>query len=123
MVKPLDFFIENRYLKRAGLDYWDKVDIQVWDSFSDVIKAYANSKIYLATTKAERSYHQVQYNHDDMLVFGRETRGLPDDILNAYPEQRIRIPMLDIGRSLNLSNSAAIMIYEALRQQQFPGLR
>ena len=123
LVKPLGFSIEDRYLKRAGLDYWDKVDIQVWDSFSDVIKAYASSKIYLATTKAERSYHQVQYNQDDMLVFGRETRGLPDDILNAYPEQRIRIPMLDIGRSLNLSNSAAIMIYEALRQQQFPGLR
>lgn len=123
LVKPLGFSIEDRYLKRAGLDYWDKVEVNVWDSFWDIIKNYPGSNIYLATTKAEKSYHKVQYKEDDMLVFGCETRGLPGEILDAFKQNQIRIPMLDIGRSLNLSNSAAIILYEALRQQDFSGLR
>jgi tRNA (cytidine/uridine-2'-O-)-methyltransferase len=123
LVKPLGFSIEDRYLKRAGLDYWDKVEVKLWDSFKEWEKHYQNAGIYLATTKAARSCYEVEYHPDDMLVFGCETRGLPEEILKRYSGQQIRVPMLDIGRSLNLSNSAAIILYEALRQNNFPGLR
>lgn len=123
LVKPLGFSIEDRYLKRAGLDYWDKVDIRLWNNFDDVINEYGARKIYLATTKATHSYNEIEFHNSDILVFGRETRGLPQDILDRFPEQQIRIPMLDMGRSLNLSNSVAIILYEALRQNGYPGLR
>jgi len=123
LVKPLGFSIEDRYLKRAGLDYWDKVEVKLYDSFQQVVEAYHDSNIYLATTKARRSYNEVLYKPDDMLVFGCETKGLPWEILQRYPEQLIRIPMLDIGRSLNLSNSVAIILYEALRQNNFLNLK
>jgi tRNA (cytidine/uridine-2'-O-)-methyltransferase len=123
LVKPLGFSIEDRYLKRAGLDYWDKVDIKLWDNFDDIIEEYGTEKIYLATTKAPKSYDEIKFNNNDILVFGCETRGLPQEILDKFPEQQIRIPMLDIGRSLNLSNSVAIILFEALRQNDFPGLR
>jgi tRNA (cytidine/uridine-2'-O-)-methyltransferase len=123
LVKPLGFSIEDRYLKRAGLDYWDKVDIKLWDNFDDIIKEYGTEKIYLATTKAPKSYDEIKFNNNDILVFGCETRGLPQEILDKFPEQQIRIPMLDIGRSLNLSNSVAIILFEALRQNDYPGLR
>lgn len=123
LVKPLGFSIEDRYLKRAGLDYWEYVDVKVWDSFNDFLAAHPDQRLWLATTKASKSYEMVKYQMDDILVFGRETRGLPEKILEQFPEQQIRIPMLDIGRSLNLSNSAAILLFEALRQNDFPGLR
>lgn len=123
LVKPLGFSIEDRYLKRAGLDYWDKVEVILWDSYQELESQYTQNKKYLATTKAPRSYCEVEYGPDDMLVFGCETRGLPAELLNHGTGQLIRIPMLDIGRSLNLSNSAAIVLYEALRQQKFPGLK
>lgn len=123
LVKPLGFSIEDRYLKRAGLDYWHLVNLRIWDSFDDIINENGSAKIYLATTKADHSYHEVKYDTDSILVFGRETRGLPDNILASFPDRKIRIPMLDIGRSLNLANSAAIVLYEALRQTGFPGLR
>lgn len=123
LVKPLGFSIDDRYLKRAGLDYWDKVEVKEWDSFEEVVENYRNNNIYLATTKAQTSYEEVEYRLDDMLVFGCETRGLPQEILERYPRQQIRIPMLDIGRSLNLSNSVAIILYEVLRQNKFPYLK
>lgn len=123
LIKPLGFSLEDRYLKRAGLDYWPYVDLQVWDSFSALQEAHPNAVFYLATTRAQKRYDQVQYRYDDFLVFGRETKGLPDWILDMFPENCIRIPMLDIGRSLNLSNSVAVVLFEALRQQGFPGLR
>lgn len=123
LVKPLGFSIEDRYLKRAGLDYWDKVEVKLYDSFQQLEECYPRSVMYLATTKAEQRYHEVAYGLDDMLVFGCETRGLPPEILERYSEQQIRIPMLNIGRSLNLSNSAAIILYEALRQNKFTDLR
>ncbi|MGR6835147.1 tRNA (cytidine(34)-2'-O)-methyltransferase [Syntrophomonas erecta] len=123
LVKPLGFSISDRYLKRAGLDYWDKVEVKVWENFEEVLYHYPEGNKYLATTKAEHSYHEVNYSLSDMVVFGAESRGLSPSILKRFPEQLIRIPMLDIGRSLNLSNSAAIIIYEALRQMNFPGLR
>ncbi|HWP95977.1 MAG TPA: tRNA (cytidine(34)-2'-O)-methyltransferase [Syntrophomonadaceae bacterium] len=123
LVRPLGFSLEDRYLKRAGLDYWDKVEVKVWDSFQEVEAAYPDLEIYLATTHAERSYHEVSYGMNTMLVLGRESKGLPENLMNRYPERRIRIPMLDIGRSLNLSNAAAILMFEVLRQNGFAGLK
>ncbi len=123
LVKPLGFSIEDRYLKRAGLDYWDYVDIKVWDSFEELHASYKDRRFILATTKAAKSYHEVDYQGDDMLVFGKETKGLPEKILNAFPDTQVRIPMLDIGRSLNLSNSAAVILFEGLRQMGFPELK
>jgi tRNA (cytidine/uridine-2'-O-)-methyltransferase len=123
LVKPLGFSIEDRYLKRAGLDYWDQVQVRVWDSFQELYNKYQDHRFYLATTRASRSYVSVPYEPEDMLVFGKETRGLPMEIIDLFSEHCIRIPMLDIGRSLNLSNSVAIVVYEALRQQGFPGLK
>jgi len=123
LVKPLGFSIEDRYLKRAGLDYWDKVDIRVWDSFWEMVAGLPQGNIYLATTKAVNRYDKVKYQAEDILIFGSESKGLPEEILAAYPESQVRIPMLDIKRSLNLSNSAAVILYEALRQLGFPGLK
>ncbi len=123
LVRPLGFSLEDRYLKRAGLDYWEHVRVVVWNSFQEVVQANPNGRFLLATTKARNSYHQVRYEPEDFLVFGKETAGLPEDILAMFPESHIRIPMRDLGRSLNLSNSVAIILYEALRQQGYPGLR
>ncbi len=123
LVKPLGFSLEDRYLKRAGLDYWNEVEVKTWESFTEFAAAMPDHNFYLATTHAEHSYHDFAYDPDDILVFGRETRGLPPDLLAAHPEKQIRIPMRDLGRSLNLANSVAIILYEALRQQGYPGLR
>ncbi|MGS0765532.1 tRNA (cytidine(34)-2'-O)-methyltransferase [Syntrophomonas curvata] len=123
LVKPLGFSVEDRYLKRAGLDYWDRVEVKLWDNFRELEEHYRNIRMYLATTKASRTCYEAEYSLGDMLVFGCETRGLPEEILKRYSEHQVRIPMLDIGRSLNLSNSAAIILYEALRQNKFPGLK
>ncbi|HRY13328.1 MAG TPA: tRNA (cytidine(34)-2'-O)-methyltransferase [Syntrophomonadaceae bacterium] len=123
LVKPLGFSITDRYLKRAGLDYWDQVEVRVWESFTDFSQANQDCRFYLATTHASRNYHQIRYFPEDVLVFGCETRGLPPHILAAFPEGQIRIPMRDIGRSLNLSNSAAIILFEALRQNGYAGLK
>ncbi|SHG70020.1 tRNA (cytidine/uridine-2'-O-)-methyltransferase [Thermosyntropha lipolytica DSM 11003] len=122
LVKPLGFSLEDRYLKRAGLDYWDKVEVTVWEDFYEVREFFEGNNIYLATTRGDKFYHQVEYTRDDVLVFGCETKGLPDWILSMYPQNRIRIPMRNIGRSLNLANAAAIILYEALRQTGFKGL-
>jgi tRNA (cytidine/uridine-2'-O-)-methyltransferase len=123
LIKPLGFSLADRYMKRAGLDYWEHVKLQVWNDFEEFAAAYAHRKLYLATTKANASYDQVHYLPDDVIVFGCETRGLSKEILERYPQQLIRIPMIDMGRSLNLSNSVAVILYEALRQEGFPGLR
>ena len=123
LVKPLGFSVEDRYLKRAGLDYWDKVEVKIWERFEDLAQEYKGKQFYLATTHAARGYHEYCYKQDDLFVFGRETRGLSAEILAAYPDTQIRIPMVDLGRSLNLANSAAIILFEALRQNGFPGLR
>lgn len=123
LVKPLGFSLDDRYLKRAGLDYWDQVEVKVWNGFAEVRAAYCGSNFYLATTKARRCYDEVAYRADDFLVLGRETRGLPEDLLQENQDFAIRIPMRDLGRSLNLANTAAILLFEALRQQSFPGLK
>lgn len=123
LVKPLGFSVEDRYLKRAGLDYWDKVEVRIWESFGQFSAAFKGYRFYLATTHATRSYHENKYERDDVFIFGRETRGLSTDLLTAYPDSQIRIPMLDIGRSLNLANSVAIILYEAIRQNDYSGLK
>jgi len=123
LVKPLGFSLEDRYLKRAGLDYWDKVEVRIWESIDEFFASFHGYRFYLATTHAPRAYHEYKYEQDDVFIFGRETRGLPADLLAAYPDNQIKIPMLDIGRSLNLANSAAIILFEALRQVGYPGLK
>jgi len=123
LIKPLGFLLADRYMKRAGLDYWDQVQLKVWENFAEFAAAYNDRKMYLASTKAAYSYEQIQYQSDDVFIFGCETRGLSPQILASYPEQMIRIPMIDIGRSLNLANSVAIILYEGLRQNNFLGLR
>lgn len=123
LVKPLGFSLEDRYLKRAGLDYWDKVDVNTWESFDEVQRHLAGRIFHFATTRTGRCYADIQYQLEDVLVFGKETAGLPAALLNTHPESLVRIPMRDLGRSLNLANAAAIILYEALRQNGFSGLR
>ncbi|QDR81059.1 tRNA (uridine(34)/cytosine(34)/5-carboxymethylaminomethyluridine(34)-2'-O)-methyltransferase TrmL [Sporomusa termitida] len=123
LVKPLGFSLEDRYLKRAGLDYWHLVKVHVHENFGEVLTGYHGHRIFFNTTKADRCHSEIVYQADDLLVFGKETAGLPPSLLTAYPENCIRIPMLDEARSLNLSNAVAVVVYEALRQQGFAGLR
>lgn len=122
LVKPLGFELSDKYLKRAGLDYWSLVDVKVYEGFEELLKCYPKGRFFYATTKAPRDYSQAQYEKDDFIVFGKESRGLPENLLGRVYDQCIRIPMVKDARSLNLSNSVAILIYEGLRQQQFAGL-
>lgn len=122
LVKPLGFSLDDRYMKRAGLDYWFLADVRVHESWEDFLKANPDARMHYATTKAPRDYCQAKYSPDDFLVFGRETRGLDEELLARNYEKCVRIPMRPEARSLNLSNSVAIVLYEALRQLDFPGL-
>lgn len=123
LVRPLGFSVDDKALKRAGLDYWHLVDITYYDSFEEVMEKNKNGKFYFATTKTKNKYTDVKYSEDSFLVFGKETKGLPEDLLRANSETCITIPMrTDLGRSLNLSNSVNIILYEALRQLDFPFL-
>ncbi|WP_073507642.1 tRNA (uridine(34)/cytosine(34)/5-carboxymethylaminomethyluridine(34)-2'-O)-methyltransferase TrmL [Streptobacillus notomytis] len=119
LIKPLGFEIDDKHIKRTGLDYWQYVDLKIWESFEEFLENKGKGKIYFATTKTDKKYSDVKFEEDDYIMFGPESRGLPEEILNKYKEQNITIPMLKIGRSLNLSNSAVIILYEALRQQNF----
>jgi len=125
LVKPLGFSIDDRQLKRAGLDYWPFVKLFVHESLAEFIAAYSHNRMFLATTKGEKLYTEVSYRDEDMLVFGKETAGLPLAFINAHKENTIRIPMSADTRfrSLNLSNSTGIILYEALRQLGFPELK
>lgn len=123
LVRPLGFSVEDKYLKRAGLDYWYLVDIHYYDSVYEVLEKYKDNPRYLLTTKAHKRYTDVQYAPDSLLIFGKETAGLPEKLRNEYADCCVRIPMIAEARSLNLSNSVAIVAYEALRQQpDFGGL-
>lgn len=123
LVKPLGFSVDDKYLKRAGLDYWNLVKVHYHDSIEDVLEKYVKHNFYFNTTKASKKHSDVAYMADDLLVFGKETAGLPESLLAKYPESCVRIPMLNEARSLNLSNAAAIVVYEALRQQNYINLR
>ena len=122
LVKPLGFELSDKYLKRAGLDYWHMMTYEVHEGWEDFLEAYPDAILHYATTKAPRDYCQVEYGPDDFLVFGRETRGLDEALLANNYDRCVRIPMVEDARSLNLSNSVAVVLYEALRQQGFPGL-
>ena len=122
LIKPLGFSVEDKYLKRAGLDYWKLLDIRYYENFQDFLDKNPNAKIWMATTKAKHVYSDVTFGENDYLMFGKESAGIPEEILLQYLDTAIRIPMLEAARSLNLSNSVAIIIYEALRQQGFPGM-
>ncbi|MDU3087651.1 MULTISPECIES: tRNA (cytidine(34)-2'-O)-methyltransferase [Peptoniphilus] len=120
LIRPLGFSVDDSHLKRAGLDYWHLVDISYYDSYDELVEKYPDNNFYLASTKAKKKYTDVEYKDGDFIVFGPETRGLPEDLIFANYENAIRIPMLkDFGRSLNLSNSANIILFEALRQLDF----
>lgn len=120
LVKPLGFSVEDKHLKRAGLDYWHLLDIRYYENFKELREQYLNNTFYFVTTKGQRFYTEVQYAEDDFLVFGKETAGLPKEILDSNKKSCIRIPMINDVRSLNLSNSVAIVLYEAWRQLRFP---
>lgn len=122
LIRPLGFSTDDKHLKRAGLDYWQYLDLHYYDSFTDFAQKYPQGRFFFATTKSRRCYTEAKYQADDFLVFGKETAGLSPQILEAYTGQTIRIPMLRDIRSLNLANSVAIILYEALRQQSFPNL-
>lgn len=123
LVKPLGFSVDDRSLKRAGLDYWHLVKVHYHENFSEILQQYEGHKFYYNTTKAQRRYDEICYDDRDFLVFGKETAGLPEEILAANKEHCIRIPMIADARSLNLSNAVAVVAYEALRQLGYQGLR
>lgn len=119
LVKPLGFSLDEKQIKRSGLDYWHLVKIKVWENYEELVEAYPESKFYYATTKTTRRYSDVKYGENDFIVFGPESRGIPAEIREKNEETCITIPMIKMGRSLNLSNSAAIVLYEAMRQNDF----
>lgn len=123
LIEPLGFSLSEKALKRAGMDYWASLDVTVYRDFEDFLEKNPGAKIYMATTKGRRVYSDVKFEENAYLMFGREGGGIPEEILVRYPEAAIRIPMLGDTRSLNLSNSAAIVLYEALRQHGFRDLR
>lgn len=123
LIKPLGFDISDKWVKRCGLDYWHLVDLHVYENLDDYFAQNGDEGLFLATTKAPRSYAQADLSAGNVaLVFGKETAGLPEWLREKYRERCIRIPMISEARSLNLSNSVAILAYETLRQQGFPGL-
>jgi len=117
LVKPLGFSLDDRELRRAGLDYWEEVPLQLWDSFDALLRSQpSGTRYFFLTTKSKRPYYEVRFQRDDFLVFGRETKGLPQDLLAANTNHCITIPM-DGTRSLNLATAVAIVLFEAVRQQ------
>ena len=123
LIRPLGFTIDDKKLKRAGLDYWHHLDITYYDGLEDFYAKNPNAKVYYFTTKAKHVYTQITYPDPVFIMFGKETKGLPEDLLYAHPEECVRLPMRDGLRSLNLSNTVAVAVYEILRQGNFEGLR
>jgi len=125
LVKPLGFSIDDKHMKRAGLDYWSLIKLHVHDSLDEFLEKYKDATMYLAETGGEKSYVSVNFKDDDMILFGKETAGLPKSLIESNKESVIRIPMTtDIKfRSLNLSNAVNIVLFEALRQLDFPNLK
>lgn len=123
LVRPLGFEVSDKYLKRAGLDYWDAVKIEYWDSFDELVGAYPRGNFYFFTTKGRKIYSDTAFCEGDFLVFGKETKGLPEELLKAHPEKCLRVPMINETRSLNLSNTVALAVYEGLRQHEFKGFK
>ena len=123
LIKPLGFDISDRQLKRAGLDYWQYLDITVYENLGEFFERNAGGRFFFCTTKAKKSYADIEYKDGDYFIFGKETKGLPEELLAENMSSCIRIPMLETLRSLNLSNSVAIVVYEALRQTGFENMQ
>lgn len=124
LIEPLGFTLNEKKIKRAGLDYWNKLKLYIYSDFEDFLEKNpkAKTRLYMATTKAEKTYSEVSYEEDDYIMFGKESAGIPEEILIRDKESCIRIPMWGDIRSLNLSNSVSIILYEAYRQLGFEGL-
>lgn len=123
LIEPLGFRLNEKDIKRAGMDYWEHLQVQRYINFEEFKKTHPDAKIWMATTKAKLTYTDVNYGPDDFIMFGKESAGIPEEILVDHADTCIRIPMLSKIRSLNLSNSVAIVLYEALRQQNFSGMQ
>ena len=119
LIEPLGFRLNEKSIQRAGMDYWEHLDVTRYVNFEEFLECNPNAKIFMATTKARHVYTEVTYDDDDYIMFGKESAGIPEEILVEHEENCIRIPMLDSIRSLNLANSVAIVLYEALRQTGF----
>ena len=123
LIEPLGFRLNEKEIKRAGMDYWEHLDVRRYTNFEEFLEKNPGARIYMATTKAKKIYTEVAFGPDDYIMFGKESAGIPEEILVDYEETCIRIPMLDQIRSLNLSNSVSIVLYEALRQNHFSGMQ
>ena len=123
LIEPLGFRLDEKSIKRAGMDYWDKLDVSRYMNYEEFLNVNKPKRIFMATTKAKRTYTEVSFGPDDYIMFGKESAGIPEEILVDNEETCIRIPMLEEIRSLNLSNSVAIVLYEALRQNDFAGMQ
>ncbi len=123
LIEPLGFRLDEKSIKRAGMDYWEKLDVTRYINFEEFKEKHPQAKVWMATTKAKHVYTDVSYNENDYIMFGKESGGIPEEILVDHEENCIRIPMLPDIRSLNLSNAVAIVLYEALRQQSFKQLQ
>ena len=123
LIKPLGFDISDKAVRRAGMDYWKELDLHVYENFEEFVEKNPGARIYMATTKARKAYTEVEYKGNDFIMFGKESAGIPEEILVKYEDTSVRIPMIGEIRSLNLSNSVSIILYESLRQQDFEGMR
>ncbi|MBO7631772.1 MAG: tRNA (cytidine(34)-2'-O)-methyltransferase [Lachnospiraceae bacterium] len=123
LIKPLGFSLDEKHLRRAGMDYWKDLDVTVYENYEDFLSKNPGAKVYYATTKARHVYTEAHFEPECFLMFGKESAGIPEEILKDHENTCIRIPMIGETRSLNLSNAAAIVLYEALRQNDFAGMK
>ncbi|MBQ1721470.1 MAG: tRNA (uridine(34)/cytosine(34)/5-carboxymethylaminomethyluridine(34)-2'-O)-methyltransferase TrmL [Lachnospiraceae bacterium] len=123
LIEPLGFVLNDKTVKRAGMDYWKDLDVTRYDDWNDFCRRNPGAKVYFATTKGQHVYTDVQYEEDCFIMFGKESGGIPEEILVEHPDECVRIPMVGETRSLNLSNSVAIVLYEALRQNHFEQMK
>lgn len=123
LIEPLGFRLTSKELRRAGMDYWEHLDVHRYMNFQEFLEKNPNAKIWMATTKAKKNYTEVTFGPDDYIMFGKESAGIPEEILVDYEDTCIRIPMVEKIRSLNLSNSVSIVLYEALRQNHFANMQ
>ena len=123
LIEPLGFRLNEKSIKRAGMDYWEHLDVTRYINFEEFLEKNPDAKIYMATTKGQHVYTEVNYEPDCYIMFGKESAGIPEEILVKHPDNCIRIPMLSEIRSLNLSNSVAVVLYEALRKNQFASMK
>ncbi len=123
LIRPLGFNIDEKAVRRAGLDYWQHLDLRVYDDYADFCEKNPDAKIFYATTKGRNVYSEVKFEQNDYIMFGKESAGIPEEILIKHPNECIRIPMIGDIRSLNLGNSVAVVLYEALRQNNFESMR